>query len=483
MALTGSGLTGSVPSSPSVSQSTAMAEAISVHITGTRRVQEKMRTVVYFCIELGFHEIYWSLELRYSQFLAMHKEFDTLVPIAQKTVFPPKKVVNTNPVFIETRRQQLETWLDGLLQHPEAFSNADLHAMLQTPSTAMVWVRQHIRDGQRRSEHAVAMTTTINNMLFVDIEPRGDRQAPQRDPAGADGNGACVHDIDRRPHPGLIVPPGSPLDALHLVSPHAAFRLAAMHHAVGVLEAMTAPPTPARPGSNTHASGGDAPGIDADAATGAHAIGAVADVCTPMLCSWLQSEPLVQHCVPPAALPLTREVGRNKRKRTGPSTFYRNHSLAPTWFTVAVKRSPAGPDGAFKPIEVVLSNKTEYGVASEYCTVVELPHDDPLFNAGILTGDQIAAIDGRSVLRWPRDAVLEALQDRGDSFQLSFLRPLDVKTLEIEATTLDVSLVTDEDVYTGAMVHKLRRVVPTGAGARAGVVDGDILLQVGTRGW
>lgn len=37
----------------------------------------------------------------------------------------------------------------------------------------------------------------------------------------------------------------------------------------------------------------------------------------------------------------------------------------------------------------------------------------------------------------------------------------------------------EEDVFTGAMVHTFRRVVPDGAGARAGVLDGDILLQIG----
>lgn len=31
--------------------------------------------------------------------------------------------------------------------------------------------------------------------------------------------------------------------------------------------------------------------------------------------------------------------------------------------------------------QVVLSNKTEYGGAAEYCTVVDLPHSDPLFHA------------------------------------------------------------------------------------------------------
>lgn len=51
--------------SPYAANSIEMTESISVHITGTRRVQEKVKTIVYFCIELGFHGIFWSLELRY----------------------------------------------------------------------------------------------------------------------------------------------------------------------------------------------------------------------------------------------------------------------------------------------------------------------------------------------------------------------------------------------------------------------------------
>lgn len=88
---------------------------------------------------------------------------------------------------------------------------APRHDVLQTPSTAMVWVRQHVRDWQRRhallDHSAVVMTTAISSMLFVDIEARDDRAAPPPDVPASDNeddstdeeNGAgdigvlCVH--------------------------------------------------------------------------------------------------------------------------------------------------------------------------------------------------------------------------------------------------------------------------------------------------
>jgi hypothetical protein len=39
------------------------------------------------------------------QLYKIHNDFENMLPMEQKPVFPPKKLVNSNPMFIENRRQ------------------------------------------------------------------------------------------------------------------------------------------------------------------------------------------------------------------------------------------------------------------------------------------------------------------------------------------------------------------------------------------
>lgn len=46
-----------------------------------------------------------------TQLYKIHKDFEGMLPMTQRPVFPPKRVANTNPVFIENRRLMLQSWL------------------------------------------------------------------------------------------------------------------------------------------------------------------------------------------------------------------------------------------------------------------------------------------------------------------------------------------------------------------------------------
>lgn len=81
---------------------------------------------------------------------------------------------------------------------------------------------------------------------------------------------------------------------------------------------------------------------------------------------------------------------------------------------------------------------------------------------------------------------LQALLEAPETFSLCMSRALEIHTINIgkfirtsnEPLPMGATLVSDEDLHVGEIVHKFRKVHPEGAGARAGLKANDILLEV-----
>eukprot|EP00035_Acanthoeca_spectabilis_P006360 m.123546 g.123546 ORF g.123546 m.123546 type:complete len:1114 (-) comp13466_c0_seq1:1145-4486(-) len=421
----------------------AVYETITVHIPTTRRQHEKMmkKVVVYFQMEFSFHGQFWTTEMRYSQLYKIHKDFEGMLPMTQRPVFPPKRVANTNPVFIENRRLMLQSWLQAVLDHPKAISNPELLELLAVPATAMVWLRKYAKLMEQQRE-TPSITTQSSAMLMMDLEY-----------AELSSTGRVVDDLT------LSVPvtlSAAQMLQLCIVSP-----LAGMH-------------TNATIGNEAVRTV-----LSIDELTASVAVQ------TELMPHWVESEPLISPISLPrfdlekltsqgdAAVSPTKRLAMQGRGRQVPVDMY-------------TARASRRVDGSTVPISAVLGRTDP---TSEYAAIIELPSDDPLSLAGLIVGDQIAAVNGMSMRFVGTDRVTKALEDSGDQCDVRFLRTHEVKVIDVERATragssgqrlpLGATLVSEEDIYTGDWFHRFRRVAPTGAGARAGLQDGDLLLEVG----
>jgi len=102
-----------------------MGQTLAVKIVhaSTEKVAGKEVTVYELSVSLPRGQS-WRVQHRYSEFLELQEHFQTLrvdVPaVATLPSFPPKKMFGAkDPVFVEQRRAELETWVSAATQLPE----------------------------------------------------------------------------------------------------------------------------------------------------------------------------------------------------------------------------------------------------------------------------------------------------------------------------------------------------------------------------
>lgn len=78
---------------------------------------EDIGTVTYYKIKVNVAETTWFILHRYSEFYELHTQLVTDHGVS-KDILPPKKVIrNKSPIFIENRRQGLESYLRSVLNY------------------------------------------------------------------------------------------------------------------------------------------------------------------------------------------------------------------------------------------------------------------------------------------------------------------------------------------------------------------------------
>ncbi|KAK8744627.1 hypothetical protein OTU49_000541 [Cherax quadricarinatus] len=90
-----------------------MPGMIRAYIPRYRQVEgEGGRSHYVYCLEVCYVGRVHKLEKRYSAFHSLYKELHKLYQTAE---FPPKRLRNTTPKVLETRRAGLELWLHSTL--------------------------------------------------------------------------------------------------------------------------------------------------------------------------------------------------------------------------------------------------------------------------------------------------------------------------------------------------------------------------------
>ena len=98
-------------------------------------------------------------------------------------------------------------------------------------------------------------------------------------------------------------------------------------------------------------------------------------------------------------------------------------------------------EGAFGGVGIVI------GMKEGYLTVVSPMEDSPAFKAGIMTGDRIIKIEGKSTERITMpDAVKKLRGEPGTDVSLTFQRPSSGQTREVKLTRAEIKVDTVKDV-------------------------------------
>lgn len=78
---------------------------------------EEIGTVTYYKIKVNVAGVIWIVSHRYSEFYELHNQLVTDHGVSKDSL-PPKKVIrNKCPMFIENRRQGLESYLQNVLNY------------------------------------------------------------------------------------------------------------------------------------------------------------------------------------------------------------------------------------------------------------------------------------------------------------------------------------------------------------------------------
>eukprot|EP00911_Craspedida_sp_UC1_P002455 UC1_evm1s1828 len=102
-----------------------MGDSVRAYIPRARQISVgKSRPYVYEIV-LAHQGKQWTIERRYSQFHALHKQIASRIEGPGYPSFPAKKIVkNKSPKFVQARRKALEEWLAALLEMQNVLSQA-----------------------------------------------------------------------------------------------------------------------------------------------------------------------------------------------------------------------------------------------------------------------------------------------------------------------------------------------------------------------
>ncbi len=99
--------------------------------------------VVYFTIAVMSHEKAWTVERRFSQFDALHKELKSAFP--QLPQLPPKTMLKvSNPEAIGRRKQALNTYLRELVARASILNSAIMSKFLDVSTLFQALARPAI---------------------------------------------------------------------------------------------------------------------------------------------------------------------------------------------------------------------------------------------------------------------------------------------------------------------------------------------------